>query len=104
MILRHLLLGVLCAHAAFFSIGDAIAALELLHQSQVKVTIKTGAQILCILSTIWHPKNSSGYRMQIITLHVPEVRDFLQGQNSKDNMSKDKCINFGSHEGTHTPT
>lgn len=32
----------------FLSTGDAIAALELLHQSQVKVTIKTGAQILLV--------------------------------------------------------
>lgn len=54
MIWWHLLLSMLCAHAAFPSTGDAIAALELLHQSQVKVTIKTGAQILCSLPAFCH--------------------------------------------------
>lgn len=48
----------LCAHAAFPSAGDAVAALALLHQSQVKVTIKIGAQILSSLPTFlpYRPK------------------------------------------------
>lgn len=95
MIWWHLLLSMLCAHAAFPSTSDAIAAFELLHQSQVKVTIKTGAQILCSLSAFCHTvqKNSSGcgYRKQIITSHVPEVRDFLpqqKGQNAQREMQR----------------
>lgn len=120
MIWWHLLLSMLCAHATFPPTGDAVAALERLHQSQVKVTIKTGAQILCSLSTLCRTvqKNSSGcgYRMQIITSHVPEVRDFLLEQNSKDKPPKEKCSKCGSHlftdlwqhghniHGAHTPT
>lgn len=49
MIWWHLLLTMLCAHAAFASTGDVIAALAPLHRSQVKVTIKIGAQIFCSL-------------------------------------------------------
>lgn len=105
MIWWHLLLSTLGAHFAFPSTGDAVAALELLHQSQVTVTIKTGVQILCSLSALLYHLNlavgaATGCRWDHhFTCHWNQrtlEKDFLPEQISKDKMPKEECINFES--------
>lgn len=118
MIWWHLLLSMLCAHTAFPSTGDATAALELLHQSQVKVTIKTGAQILCSLSSFCHTVQKIAVGVATGSRSSPHtfLKSEISSHSKKDKMPKEKCSDFGSHlftdlwqhghniEGTHTPT
>lgn len=77
MIWWHLLLTTLCAHAAFASAGDAIAALAPLHRSRVKVT-----QIFCSPKTI-AVGVATGCRASFSS-----QRFFLPEQNSRTNRPK----------------
>lgn len=99
MIRWHLLLRMLCAHVAVPSTGDAVAALELLQQSRVTLTIKTEAQIRCSLSAFcrislsqqWAWLQGAGE----MTSRVPEVtkagkRIFTQVKIPRTNWPKRK--------------